>query len=65
MDAIQQKAMEESKEGADNLMDNYSEDCEDELLGKVIEAFGVELEALKESNRQELAVQYAKFTSAY
>ena len=57
--------MEESKEGADNPMDNYSEDCEDELLGKVIEAFGVELEALKESNRRELANQYAKFTSAY
>jgi hypothetical protein len=65
MNSIQQKTIEESKEEALDRIEDFSEECENELLDKVIAAFGAELEEVKESNRHELAHQYAKFTSAY
>ena len=62
---LQQKALEESKVGTHNHAEDPSSDHENELLDKLIDAFGAELEEVKKNNREELGVQYAKFTRAF
>ena len=44
---LQQKAHEESKTNMHNHAEDLSADCENELLDKLIDAFGAELEEVK------------------